>query len=785
MNSMSEAREKQYLFGWDGNFAPNDNYEGRGRLFWSLFIDKTTNESVNHNRPEDINGKPALDVMQVRNYTQKPQSDAADTDIHNEFIDFILNMAHYHKALDSYVFRGVYKPTWAAFNFIGQVYVRWSSFNHDSTRKFFKHYLDFMKSSDGTNWQVISESEYEKEATIAVGLKHGESPVSGNVSSQPSGGTISSPCDTAKYPQMVNYRVNFKKLGTTSVNHPDYNLQEWRITLFVNAIPQLYNPSSANVTIWYTKYDNDVRGYNVTDKLYLRKLFACLFYSSFTSCRATGSNSLPNYESAHNIQRPYNTQVHNRFENLWVAKLIRRRLKHWITHSNQQVPAIGVNDQVFDFITMNVWKNDYSSGNPRLYTEKTDSSGNVTRVYVDDLDDERKYPDFEKNCYTLGIHMNDARKCEIFVLDCILGNKSGLNECLGNNPLQPNDFLFSMNPAEFNKFDSSMVLKTLKWFGFKKGRVNDLTYGGQLYKMEPVSRWLKNTASAKFIDPTSSGSTTTFEQHISKNNSMIQWLSILVDLINKNPAILNPEFSGSSDESVGKHTTPSYAQLLGTPMRKKPTSKNNFLSGFDRLASTMKARHLYARSSSHLKPYNFNNYINALYGLPKWLHGGGNKQGGSKMKYDIIGGGNTFSTEYTKALNNGTAGSSLLQNIFNSIFSSLNNIHPLERKRINEAIKNMKENELKVLKSMVVFETYNKICSEFDEECPKQRSITEKTAERTLASLSHLSEKYAAQELNVLRLLKSFLNLQNGISDDFTEAEYDEELNPAENTYRQ
>jgi len=137
--------------------------DGRTDLFIKLFIEPVPDliSSINETNPSTIRQySRALDIMMAENYKVKT-SDMRNNDIHNDFTDFIINTALFHKSIDNKTGSDI-----NARNFLNSVLKNWSSLSAFS-KKFYKKFVNFMIKENSGFRKIEPDMENYNEKNIA------------------------------------------------------------------------------------------------------------------------------------------------------------------------------------------------------------------------------------------------------------------------------------------------------------------------------------------------------------------------------------------------------------------------------------------------------------------------------------------------------------------------------------------------------------------------------------------------------------------------------------------
>jgi len=127
------------------------------------------------------------------------------------------------------------------------------------------------------------------------------------------------------------------------------------------------------------------------------------------------------------------------------------------------------------------------------------------------------------------IIQNDT--CTKFVLDCLMGDKKGMDDAECKNVLKDPAFWNNTKKEVFEDMLPDIACKILDSFGFQKVRVTNGKYTN-LHAFEEKSAWLERLNKNYSSD----------YDAISKNANLMAYLDMLLNKVNGSPAILNDNF---------------------------------------------------------------------------------------------------------------------------------------------------------------------------------------------------------------------------------------------------
>lgn len=414
--------------------------------------------------------------------------------------------------------------------FINQVYQNWDTMSEDS-KNFYRTVVRLFKFNNG-KWEEVGENEL-KNAIISKD----------------------------------KYRVNLRK-----TNIGDQTPYFW------NLIPKV--PSNVQ-KIYYSdaygkKMSYDLRqiGQNQpTGRSSIEDFFRTLYYGIYQD----------NGQLATSLPQKYDPSlVQSEFPGLWIDKIVRNRLFQIQKSSQNKIsPDKHYNDEMFDFITQNIWKR---SGDT-LYTMK-----NGQKI-VHSLDDKefQNLLTSSNNCYTTGA-FEDKTSCRAFMNECLLdSDPKNIMKCI--RVMENQDFGAAAK-KEISNMTPIVALNLLKKFGFRTYKLFDTEAGFDILKVENVSHWLK-TYMKKIFNEDKNAQTA-----IENNDKILQYLNLVVEYVNANPGILNTNYSGPTEEKVGKIQPNSFAHQLGIPLRRDNTYKPNI--SINLLDASLRSNNIYG--SQYRKP---------------------------------------------------------------------------------------------------------------------------------------------------------------------------------------
>ncbi len=157
--------------------------------------------------------------------------------------------------------------------------------------------------------------------------------------------------------------------------------------------------------------------------------------------------------------------------------------------------------------------------------------GNLKKVYITDSTTEELFND---TCKRLALNETNIITCQKYLLGAILNfnnaeykdiHKNIISELLKNNKS-----FFDIAKDNLKSIEPNIIISILKNFNFKINKVHNDKYNLELYTVENTVDWLSKID--KFKTNKSQGFI-----------FLINYLQNLVDYVNSNPTLLNPDFT--------------------------------------------------------------------------------------------------------------------------------------------------------------------------------------------------------------------------------------------------
>lgn len=384
---------------------------------------------------------------------------------------------------------------------------------------------------------------------------------------------------------------------------------------------------------------------------------------------------------------------------------------------------------------------------PNLNIIKRDPKG----LYREE-DGEKKYYDRTTTSgftpFALGATKEDKTVNDMeynkFAFECLLAkdnNAKSLNDSLKNcATFNPNkDFVNEMQ-KELKNMHPMVANRILQKFGFEVCEKYDSQAKMILKKICDFSHWQKKIVPRYFKEESS-------RNFLLLNGDLLKYLKHIVEFVNANPSILNPDYTGKSDERLGITPTPSIAKLLKIPKYTRPTPT----SASRRLVDSYLIKG--ASEAPVLRtPFGEFSGISNMFSITR-------QAGGGAERADYY-------------VNNKRHGSTLLASLLNAAFNDLNangkTIHPDDRVKIGKMVETMKTLEEKLVKTLRYIEEYRtliEIQKDFDREI-----ISEASLKNLVNKYNSIYSKLNSTDLAAMKIYHSVQKLlANEDIDDFEE----------------
>jgi len=159
--------------------------------------------------------------------------------------------------------------------------------------------------------------------------------------------------------------------------------------------------------------------------------------------------------------------------------------------------------------------------------------------------DLRKQINAKDNCYTTGLKVNSFDQCNKVITECFLNTSEDLGSCV--NAFNSTD-LWAADAAVVAKMNPTIAFKILQNLKFMGEMKWDNIAHRKLLKVQSFESWCQTIMSDNSVAQA-------FKDALKNNKHAIaHYLCLVIDFVNANPAILNKDYVGASDQTSGLPT---------------------------------------------------------------------------------------------------------------------------------------------------------------------------------------------------------------------------------------
>lgn len=343
------------------------------------------------------------------------------------------------------------------------------------------------------------------------------------------------------------------------------------------------------------------------------------------------------------------------------------------------------------------------------------------------------------SCYSTGVKAGSDAQCKRFIFECLLSqDANSLDQCLVALKSSP-DF-FKVATDDIKNIHPTLALRILQQFGFRKYQAHDATAGQQLWKVESVKHWLENYMTKKF------SSQEVKEMITQKDQSyLLEYLKLVSDYVNANPAILNKLYSGKSDESVGVLKKTALGHALGLEFEAPRNLSDRVRVDYGMLRSRLQLRRetaapvFVSASNRRFLSTPFGSSLTPGFSM---LRGGGN-------------------CDQTAAIYVQNQGSGLLEQFLKSALENLKkrgkSLNSKDLEKIEMHIANNKKIETELVKTYCYLDEYNHLLDVLGDYSSKNLSVD--TLKQLVSRQDVLLGKQGVSEDQIMTIFSKLLTL--------------------------
>jgi hypothetical protein len=362
---------------------------------------------------------------------------------------------------------------------------------------------------------------------------------------------------------------------------------------------------------------------------------------------------------------------------------------------------------------------------------------------VNVLDDHYLNEAMSGQCYNTGVPTD---QCPKFMFECLLGdNPNATQICI--EQLKASGNFIDAAKNDIKNLHPILALRILQQFGFRKYQEYDHVASMPLYKVECVNSWTKHYL-AKNVGAEQ------IKQMISDENSrtLLTYLDLIVQFVNANPAILNKNYTGSSNEAKGLFVPNQFLQSLG----------------FDEKATEREDKSTYVRDIGRLRSHlQYNAWwrpSQRMLGYPPFL-GSGNYTPGYPM---LQGGGGGATCAHVHALRNSgqSLGSDLIRGLLEKVLGEFmargKKLDATDKQNMMGRIEKIKGLENQLIETLCYIDEYNGLMAAYGDNA--NQTVSEAELKKLLGRADVILGKQQHYYGNVLddltRIVDTFTNYE-------------------------
>jgi len=333
----------------------------------------------------------------------------------------------------------------------------------------------------------------------------------------------------------------------------------------------------------------------------------------------------------------------------------------------------------------------------------------------------------DNQCMTSQVKPNGGRTCTEYINNCLLGRD--IDDCKAF--FADNNF-WTDTQEEIQNMLPTVAIDTLSKFGFTQSSIYDETAQRDLVKVQSVSSWKEGLDNVTNDQVTISS--------IRNNQKLGAYLEGLVTLVNRNPAILNSNYTGATNESI-------------------PYNANRF--NYTTLGKFgLKAR--YPVGATNQRDIEFvasainreNIRLGLRIGVPMF---------GTVVPVALLGGGNAMQIETAVAQLSDTDKytSTIFENMFkyyvNKLKSNQKDISTKDTGAIQNLINDLHKKENKLYEVMNFIEKYSILVSLFGENA-SQQVVTYEEMRKAVNARKNIFSKKVKRENDLVSVIRAVIN---------------------------
>lgn len=520
-------------------------------------------------------------------------------------------------------------------------------------------------------------------------------------------------------PDFNNLRLNLKKGASP------------KITLFGERLPKYSSKYFRKV--WFINNTGAVNAFSTTNANMFRELYNAIYHQDGSA----GGVSYSEFAST------YSRGV-NKYFRVKVDDLVRGRI-FAISNAKVEEEVLPETDGPMSYLSMenrNIWFRD--STDPGVFV--TVVNGEKVRMGAEDAETMKRMKAAHQ-CYGTYVNNKDEASCKKFIFECLLSqDPKSLERCLTELKSSDKSF-FEVATNDIKNLHPVLAQQLLHQFGFRKTSEYDNQARSQIWKVESCAHWLQHYMAKKFSANDIATMLAAPEQR-----PLLNYLDLVSQYVNANPAILNAKYTGTSDEAVGLIKPTAHAQKLGLIPRMEVSDKSKLYCDLDKLWGKVKTQEsmphqFFSRVGNNqiFSPFMFNGIM---------PHGFLSQRGGGD-KCDYI----------LKKFNaNQVTCGEMISNFMQVVTKELENrgkkLSATETKNLNDHLVLLKQLECEMLRTLCYIDEYSKLVDTLKDY--KAETVDMKYISNFVDRLSGITKKKNSVELKFVEWFGDILSLFKG-----------------------
>lgn len=318
--------------------------------------------------------------------------------------------------------------------------------------------------------------------------------------------------------------------------------------------------------------------------------------------------------------------------------------------------------------------------------------------------------------------------------------------------MENKDFATSAR-KEISTMTPIVALNLLKKFGFRTYKIFDMEASCDIMKVEDVSHWLKTYMKKIFDNDTKAQSA------IEGNDKILQYLNLVVEFVNANPEILNPDYSGVTEEKVGKIKPNTYAEKLGIPIRRDNSYKPEV--AINLLDASLRSNSIYGAQyrNPFMSPTQQTQTIISQFKSPfaELVTPFSNVSMGNIMSLPQSGGSYNNSQFGEKFSSGAYVSEALVHNLLQKLKQRNKALDVAFVSKIEQKLESMKKTEKSMELNIRYIAEYIKLLDAFGDN--KSEILSERNLKDMVNSNYNLQKKHNNEEQSILEILKILAKL--------------------------